>query len=313
MKTPQFTRPPGFSTHSNLSAADIWIFRSRRSLRVSWRFLRKWPVFPSLVLGALLISALFANWIAPHDPYAANLRARLDPPAWDSEGSFTNLLGVDHLGRDVFSRVIHGASVSLVITVVVISVSGVIGTILGMIAGYYGGLTDEFILRLVEMTISIPLLLIAMIATMAFGSSLQLLITVLALFSWPGFTRQVRAEVLRLRNMEYVQMSKVCGASTSRIFARHLLPNIVNTVIVLATLLVGSLILTESILSFLGAGVPPPRPAWGSMVSEGRDFLSNAWWIATFPGLAIVITVLGFNFLGDWLRDFFDPRLRQIR
>jgi peptide/nickel transport system permease protein len=220
---------------------------------------------------------------------------------------------VDHLGRDILSRVIHGASVSLVIAVVVISVSGTIGTTLGLIAGFYGGLVDELILRFVELTISIPLLLIAMIATMAFGSSLELLITVLALFSWPGFTRQIRAEVLRLRGQEYVLVARISGASTARIFIRHLLPNVMSTVIVLATLLVGSLILTESILSFLGAGVPPPQPAWGSMVSEGRRFLDQAWWISTFPGVAIVITVLGFNFLGDWLRDFFDPRLRQSR
>jgi peptide/nickel transport system permease protein len=285
----------------------------RPSMRGSWGFMRRWPVFPVAVLTVLIISAVFADWISPHDPYAAVLRDRLNPPAWSAEGTASSLLGVDHLGRDVLSRVIHGASVSLVIAVVVISVSGTIGTTLGLIAGFYGGLVDELILRFVELTISIPLLLIAMIATMAFGSSLTLLITVLALFSWPGFTRQVRAEVLRLRNQEYVLVARISGASTARIFIRHLLPNVMSTVIVLATLLVGSLILTESILSFLGAGVPPPQPAWGSMVSEGRRFLDQAWWISTFPGVAIVVTVLGFNFLGDWLRDFFDPRLRQSR
>jgi peptide/nickel transport system permease protein len=266
---------------------------------------------PIIMLIVLVITGSFASWVAPRDPYEADLSLRLGVPAWDPEGSTEHLLGVDHLGRDVLSRVIHGASVSLLIAAVVILVSGTIGTVLGMIAGYYGRWVDELIMRVVEFMISIPLLLIAMMATVVFGSSLTLLISILALFSWPGFARQVRTEVLRLRNVDYVLIARVSGASTPRIYIRHLLPGVVNTVTVLATLLVGSVILTESILSFLGAGVPPPRPAWGSMVAEGREFLSNAWWIAVFPGMAILFTVLAFNFLGDWLRDFFDPRLRQ--
>lgn len=287
--------------------------RERGRARSLWDTSRRWPIVPVMILTALLVLGLFAEWIAPKSPYEADLSLRLNQPFWMEEGSTNNLLGVDHLGRDVMSRVIHGARVSLIIAVVVIAVSGSFGTFLGLLSGYYGGWVDEFIMRWVELMISLPLLLIAMIATVVFGSSFSLLILILAVFSWPGFTRQVRTEVLKLRETEYVLMAKVCGASTARLFWRHLLPGVANLVIVLATLLVGSLILTESILSFLGAGVPPPRPAWGSMVAEGREFLSNAWWIAVFPGVAIVITVLGFNFLGDWLRDFMDPRLRQVR
>jgi peptide/nickel transport system permease protein len=223
-----------------------------------------------------------------------------------------HILGVDHLGRDVLSRIIHGASVSLIISLAVISVSATVGTFLGMAAGYFGGWVDDIVMRIVELMISIPLLLIAMMAAVVYGSSLTLLVVVLSLFSWPGFARQVRAEVLRLRTADYVLIAKMTGASPTRIFAKHLFPGVLNTVIVLSTLLVGSVILSESILSFLGAGVPPPRPAWGSMVSEGRDFVTIAPWIMMFPGIAIFATVLGFNFLGDWLRDYFDPRLRQI-
>lgn len=309
-------------THSGgpggpLSVATELAFKQPMPLRRSrvsaaWSESRRWPIVPALILTVLIIAGTFPNWVSPQDPYSADLRSRLEPPFWESGGSTAHILGVDHLGRDVLSRVIHGASVSLIIAAVVIAVSATLGTLLGMIAGYYGKWVDDIVMRLVELMISIPLLLIAMMATVVFGSSLTLVIVILALFSWPGFARQVRTEVLRLRTADYVLIAKISGASPLRIYWKHLLPGVLNTVTVLATLLVGSVILTESILSFLGAGVPPPRPAWGSMVSESRDFLTIAWWIMVFPGLAILLTVLGFNFLGDWLRDHFDPRLRQV-
>ena len=303
----------GNPTRAVIDSTDMHYGAPRRS-RISsfWRAMRKWPVIPLLIIITLVIAGTFANWVAPQSPYTADLRSRLEGPFWHADGSMEHILGVDHLGRDVLSRVIHGASVSLIIALAVIVVSGTLGTLLGMLAGYYGKWIDDIVMRVVELMISIPLLLIAMMATVVFGSSLTLLIIVLALFSWPGFARQVRTEVLRLRTADYVLIAKISGASPARIFWKHLLPGVLNTVMVLATLLVGSVILTESILSFLGAGVPPPRPAWGSMVSEGRDFLVIAWWIIVFPGIAILITVLGFNFLGDWLRDHFDPRLRQV-
>lgn len=266
-----------------------------------------------MILVLLAVTGAFPALFAPYDPYEASLRERLAPPAWMEGGSSQHLLGIDHLGRDVLSRLIHGARVSLIIAVVVVAISGIVGTALGIASGYYGGLVDDFIMRIVEIKQAMPLLLVAMIAAMVFGQSFGLLVGVLAFWSWTGFARQVRTEVLQLRTREYVLNARVMGASTARIFVKHLFPGVVNTVVVLATLLVGSLILTESVLSFLGAGVPPPRPAWGSMISEGREFLSTAWWIATFPGIAIVLTVLGFNFLGDWLRDYWDPRLRQSK
>ncbi len=286
--------------------------RTSRPRRI-FRLLRRYPVFPALVLLVLAAAGIFPWQIAPHDPYAADLHQRLTPPAWDSQGSSKHLLGVDHLGRDVLSRVIHGARVSLIIAVVVVSISGTVGTVLGMVVGYYGGWVDEIIMRIVDIKLAMPLLLVALIAAMVFGQSFSLLVGVLAFWSWTGFARQVRTEVLHLRSRDYVLAAKISGASTRRIFIRHLFPGVVNVVIVLATLLVGGLILTESVLSFLGAGVPPPRPAWGSMIAEGREFLSTAWWIATVPGIAIFLTVLAFNFLGDWLRDYWDPRLRQSR
>ncbi len=274
--------------------------------------IRKWPVLSIVILSLLVIAGVFAKWIAPQDPYEAVLVDRLNSPVWYPDGSMKHILGVDHLGRDVLSRIIHGASVSLIISLSVILVSATVGTFLGMAAGYFGGWVDDIVMRIVELMISIPLLLIAMMAAVVYGSSLTLLVVVLSLFSWPGFARQVRAEVLRLRTADYVLIAKMTGASPTRIFAKHLFPGVLNTVIVLSTLLVGSVILSESILSFLGAGVPPPRPAWGSMVSEGRAFVTIAPWIMMFPGIAIFATVLGFNFLGDWLRDYFDHRLRQI-
>ena len=281
--------------------------------RQMWRLARRWPTVPALILLVLVITGAFPTLIAPYDPYEADLRARLTAPMWQEGGSTRHILGIDHLGRDVLSRVIHGARVSLIIAVVVVSISGVTGTVLGMVSGYYGGLVDDFIMRVVEIMQAVPLLLVAMIAAMVFGQSFALLVGVLAFWSWTGFARQVRTDVLHLRTREYVLNARISGASTARILVRHLFPGVSNTVVVLATLLVGNLILTESVLSFLGAGVPPSRPAWGSMISEGREFLSNAWWIATFPGMAIFLTVLAFNFLGDWLRDYWDPRLRQNR
>jgi len=301
---------------SKTVAAPIGVLKTAdRSLisRRVWTFLRRWPVLPCLILAVLAVTGAVPDLIAPRDPYDAVLRQRLRPPAWMEGGSSENLLGIDHLGRDVLSRLIHGARVSLILAVVVVLISAAVGTVLGMISGYYGGLVDDFVMRLVEIKQAVPLLLVAMIAAMVFGQSFTLLIVVLAFWSWTGFARQVRTEVLHLRTREYVLNAKIMGASTFRIFSRHLLPGVSNVVVVLSTLLVGSLILTESVLSFLGAGIPPPRPAWGSMIAEGREFLTNAWWIATFPGVAIFLTVVAFNFLGDWLRDYWDPRLQQTR
>ncbi len=228
-------------------------------------------------------------------------------------GSTKFLLGTDHLGRDVLSRVIYGARISLLVSIVTLAVGGSIGVVMGLAAGWYGGVVDEILMRLVDIKLAIPLILIALVLVITLGQSLWIIVTVLCLFIWPRFARQVRGEVLQLKHMDYVSLAKVSGASTARILFIHIFPGTINTLIVVATLQVGIVILLESTLSFLGAGVPPPTPAWGSMVADGRDKLAGGvWWISTFPGIAIMLTVMSLNLFGDWLRDTLDPRLRQL-
>ena len=228
-------------------------------------------------------------------------------------GSTKFLLGTDHLGRDILSRVIYGARIALIVSVVTLAVGGTIGVVMGLVAGWYGGWVDEALMRLVDIKLAIPLILIALVLVITLGQSLWIIVTVLCLFIWPRFARQVRGEVLQLKHMDYVSLAKVSGASTARILFIHIFPGTINTLIIIATLQVGIVILLESTLSFLGAGVPPPTPAWGSMVADGRDKLAGGvWWISTFPGIAIMLTVMSLNLFGDWLRDTLDPRLRQL-
>lgn len=283
----------------------------RTSLRV-YRAVRRWPLIPVIILTALVVAGLFAPWIAPHDPLYSNLGDRNVPPVWYGNGSSQYLLGADHLGRDLLSRVIYGARISLMVGTVSLVAGLVVGTALGLLAGYFGGHVDEAVMRLVDLSLAIPYILIALVVVIAFGQKLGVILGILAFTTWGAFARQVRADALQVKQLDYVALARVAGASAWRIEYRHIFPGVVNTLIVVATLRIGSLILLEAILSFLGAGVPPPTPTWGSMVSDGRDYLRDAWWITFFPGMAIFLTVLALNFLGDWLRDHFDPRLRQI-
>jgi|TARA_B100001971_G_scaffold30415_1_gene24773 peptide/nickel transport system permease protein len=249
-----------------------------------------------------------AQEIDPAAQVGDKIEVFISPP-----GSSRFLLGTDHLGRDVLSRVIYGARISLLVSIITLAVGGSIGVTMGLAAGWYGGFVDELLMRLVDIKLAIPLILIALVLVITLGQSLWIIVTVLCLFIWPRFARQVRGEVLQLKHMDYVSLAKVSGASTPRILFIHIFPGTINTLIVVATLQVGIVILLESTLSFLGAGVPPPTPAWGSMVSDGRDKLAGGvWWISTFPGLAIMITVMSLNLFGDWLRDTLDPRLRQL-
>jgi peptide/nickel transport system permease protein len=234
-------------------------------------------------------------------------------------GTFNHLFGTDQTGRDVLSRAIFGARVSLMVTAVSLTSGLVIGVAMGLIAGYadqifprWGKHLDEGIMRIVEITFAVPTILVALVIVIVFGKSFIILLGLLAFVAWNAFPRNVRAEVLSLKTTDYVALAKISGASSFRILFVHIFPGVLNTVLVIATLRVGQLILIEAILSFLGAGVQPPKPAWGAMVADGREYLGDAWWIAFFPGMGIFLVVVSLNFLGDWMRDRFDPRLRQL-
>ncbi len=292
--------------------AEVQLGGAHTPLAKAYLIMRRWPVVPAIILTLLVVCGIFAPLIAPHDPVKANLRERNVPPVWAEGGSAKHLLGTDQQGRDLLSRVIYGARVSLIVAITVLGIAGVVGVTLGLVSGYFGGWIDEVMMRFIDLKLAIPFLLIALVVVIVVGQSFGIVVLLLAINAWSGYARLVRAETLQLKTMDYVALAKVAGASTFRILFKHIFPGVINTVLVLATLQVGNLILAESILSFLGAGIPPPTPAWGLMVSDGRTYLSSAWWIAFFPGVAIFLTVLAFNFLGDWLRDRLDPRLRQL-
>ena len=292
-----------------LSQSRVPVFQLLASLR---HRIRNWPIVPGVVLLTFVVMGVFAPLISPHGATEANLRDRRTPPVWLDGGTSKYVLGTDAQGRGILSRVIHGTRVSFSIAGSAIGLGMVFGTLYGLISGYYGGWTDEILMRIVEIFLAVPLIMVALVFIVVVGPSFTSVVSLLALFSWVQFARQVRGETLYLKASDYVALAKVSGASTIRILLRHIFPGVVNTVVVVATLDVGGLILTESSLSFLGVGIPPPTPSWGSMVSDGRNYLASSWWITFFPGMAIFVTVIGFNFLGDWLRDTLDPRLRQV-
>ena len=300
------------STESEAGAISREFASSTNPLVAGFQTFRRWPVIPVAIVLVLVIVAIFAELVAPHDPLDGELADRTVPPAWDEEGSSKFLLGTDHIGRGILSRMIFGARVSLLVASVVLVAGAALGTVVGLVSGYIGGLVDEALMRLVDFVFALPFIVVALVASVVWGPSLELVIILLALFTWAPFARQVRAETLQLKTTDYVALARVAGASGLRITLKHILPGVVNTVMVLSSLQVGSLILTESVLSFLGVGIPPPQPSWGSMVSEGRQYVATAWWISFFPGTAILLIVFSMNFFGDWLRDKLDPRLRQI-
>jgi len=275
--------------------------------RVNWA-----STFAIGVVVLLVSVGLFGQWIAPYDANAASLSARLRPPVWAAGGSWTYPLGTDPVGRDILSRLIVGTQITLAVSMAALIVGAVVGTALGLIAGYFGGVVDKVIMRLADVAIGFPIILFAVLLAVVSGPRSENIVISVALILWSRFARVVRAEVLSLRERDYVALARVSGASSGQIIRWHLLPNVLNTVVVLASLQIGFTILTEASLSFLGAGIPPPAPAWGAMVAEGRNYVVQAWWVPTMPGLAILIAVLAFNLLGDWLRDTFDPKLRQV-
>jgi peptide/nickel transport system permease protein len=274
---------------------------------------RRYPLVPLAMLTFLLvIPAVLAAQVAPHDPLKGSLAKRLKPPVWQQGGSIEHPLGTDKVGRDILSRIIHGARVSLVVSLVAIFIGGTLGTALGLISGYFGGWVDSVLMRLVDISLSLPTILLALVLVAAVGPSFGTVIGVLVVLLWARYARLVRGETLAIKERDFIARARVAGASHTRIMARYIFPNVVNSLIVLATLQVGYVILLESALSFLGAGLPRPTPAWGLMIADGRELIVTAWWVSMFPGLAIMLTVLALNLLGDWLRDHFDPKLRHV-
>ena len=272
---------------------------------------RKWPYIPAFILAVLVFAAIAAPLISPYDPVKGDLRGRSKPPIGFG-GTTEHIFGTDNQGRDIFSRIIHGARVSMSFAAITMLLSVALGAVIGAASGYFGGHIDEALMRLVDLQNALPFILAALVAVGVFGASFTTLLIIIAIFSWGTTARQIRGEILQLKQMDYVNLARIAGASSPRIIFKHLLPGVTNTLIVVATLGTGQIILTEATLSFLGVGIPPPKPAWGSMVSFGRNYIDSAWWIAVIPGVAIALVVVSLNFLGDWLRDYFDPRLRQI-
>jgi len=283
------------------------------SLGAVWSSIKRYPIIPvAILLIFLILPALFAEFIAPHDPLEQSLVKRLTPPAWMDGGTWDYILGTDKQGRDVLSRLIYGARISLGVSLSAIFIGGIVGVAAGLVSGYFGGWVDNVVTSLIDITLSLPLILLALVLVLVMGPGFITVITVVSFLLWARYARQVRAEVLTIKEQDFVARAKVAGSSNIRIMLRHILPNVVNTLIVLVTLQVGTVILLEATLSFLGAGIPRPQPSWGVMVSDGRDHIVAAWWIAMFPGMAILMVTLSMNMLGDWLRDRLDPRLRQV-
>lgn len=279
-----------------------------------WRL--RWPAtfpppVPSAIALAFVVCGLVGPQLAPYAVGRADFSAVLKPPAWLEGGSFSHVLGTDQLGRDLFTRLLHGAQLSLGLATVAVAGAGAFGVTLGIMAGYSRGFLGALIMRVVDAFLALPFFLVAMAFVAALGVSTTNIIIVMALTTWPPFTRLVRAEALRVRESDYVALAKVAGVRPWRIALEHILPNVLNGVIVLATIDFGRVILLESGLSFLGLGVQPPAVSWGLLLADGKQFMTFAWWLTVMPGLALLLTVLGFNMLGDWARDRLDPRLRS--
>jgi len=275
--------------------------------------LEDFPLAPVLILVGFALVAVFANILAPHDPEVGKLAARFRPPSWQAGGTTEFLLGTDHLGRDVLSRLIFGARVSMVVGFTAVIVAGAIGTALGILSGYLGGWVDQVIMRITDTWLALPALTFAIFLAAIVGPSEMNIVIILGAVYWTRYARVIRGEVLSLKERDFVRLAIVAGLSKWKIMARHILPNVINTAIVLGTLMLGVVIVTEAALSFLGVGVPPPKPAWGLMLADGkRGLMVGYWWLTVLPGTCIMLMVLSANLLGDWLRVKLDPQLRQL-
>ena len=275
--------------------------------------LRGLPLVPIAILAIIALTAIFADVLAPHNPEVGSLTARFRPPFWQTGGNMDHIFGTDQLGRDVLSRLIFGARVSMVVGFTAVIFAGVVGTTLGILAGYIGGWVDQVIMRITDAWLALPALTFAIFLAAIVGPSMWNIVIILGAVYWTRYARVVRGEVLSMKEREFVRLAIVAGCSKWTIMRRHILPNVVNSAIVLATLMLGVVIVTEASLSFLGVGVPPPQPAWGLMLSDGKQGLMvGYWWLTVMPGCCIMLMVLSANLLGDWLRVKLDPQLRQL-
>ena len=263
------------------------------------------PLIPIALITMLIVAGIVGPWLSPYDPYAFSLVGRLEAP------SSEHLLGTDALGRDVLARLLSGARVTLLVVAVSIALGGALGLVLGVVAGYFGGWVDAIISRLTDATLAFPTLLFGLLFAVSVGPGFGSVVAAISLSLWAEFVRVVRAEVLSLREREFIQQAKVYGSSSWRLLTVHMLPNIFNSFVVLLGLNLGKVILTEASLSYLGAGIPQPTPSWGNMISDGQQYISTAWWVSIVPGVAISLTVLALFLIGDWMRDYLDPRMRQ--
>ena len=278
------------------------------ALRVGWA-----PIISMAIIGLLAFLAIFANVLAPYDPEVGSLGERFRPPVWQNGGSEKYLLGTDHVGRDVLSRLLYGARISLVVGFTAVIFAGILGTGLGILSGYMGGWVDQVIMRVTDTWLALPALTFAIFLSAIVGPSAMNIVIILAAVYWTRYARVIRGEVLSLKEREFVRLAVVAGCSQWTIMRRHIFPNVLNSAIVLGTLMLGVVIVTEAALSFLGVGVPPPQPAWGLMLADGKKgLMAGYWWLTVLPGCCIMLLVLSANLLGDWLRVKLDPQLRQL-
>ncbi len=284
-----------------------------RGVAVVYGFLKRYPILWVGTLSILVLVSIFAPVLATHDPIRdADFTRVRHPPFWVEGGTTEFLLGTDQVGRDVYSRLLYGGRVSLVVAAFSVICGMLIGTCLGLAAGFRGGIVDEVVMRLVDAWIALPFIMLVLVIKIVLGTSFGIMLIILAMIAWVGYVRPIRGEVLSLRERDYVSAARVAGATRLRVAVKHILPGVTSTIIVLSTLQVGGIVLAESTLSYLGVGIPLPTVTWGNMIADGRDYLDTAWWISTMPGIAIFLLVLSLNFTGDWLRDRWDPRLRQL-
>jgi peptide/nickel transport system permease protein len=285
------------------SALSSRAVRARRSAILLWSGL--------LVVGLFVLVGIFAPWLSPHDPAQQNIGNTLMPPFWEAGGSMAHPLGTASLGQDVLSGIIYGARVSLLVAVCAVFLSGAFGVTVGLLAGFLGGWVDSLLMRLCDMQLSIPFILLAIALIGALGPSMGNVSFVIAITNWVSYARVARAETRSLRERDFVKAARISGTGLARLLAVHIFPNVLNSVVVLATLDIGKVIIFESGLSFLGLGVQPPTPSWGAMLADGRKYVNIAWWLSMFPGLAIMVVALGVNFLGDWVRERLDPKFLE--